>query len=368
MVPTKKNRALMVVIYCIYLLVFFEVVSRLFFLNESLMSRLFDCYDTWHKIQWVNRVRVSKRINLPYDSYHMHHPVRGWTLKPNIKDMVINDGKFLNTNSRHIRDKSEYSFGKPNDKTRILVLGDSYTFGEEVDDEETYVFYLSRILPNSEVINFGVSGYGHDQMLIYLKEEGIKYQPDIVMLGYIDGDRVRNTLKFRDYLKPKFELVGNKLKLTNTPIPSPDVVFRREIFRPRFFDLLAILFEKYTRRTATADTQTAITKAILDEMIKTIDGIGALPIFVYLPSNYDEIKRLTDKGQSPEEKFFFEYCGEKNVCCLSTCPDFLFHKKDGVKFKTYGHWSATGHKIVAQAISGWLFKNNIWSKEGGNLN
>jgi hypothetical protein len=203
-------------------------------------------------------------------------------------------------------------------------------------------------------------------MLIYLKEEGIKYQPDIVMLGYIDSDTVRNTLKFRDYLKPKFELVDNKLKLTNVPIPPPDLVLKRQLFRPRFFDLLTILFEKYKKRIEAADAQT-ITKAILDEMIKTINDIGAVPIFVYLPSNYDEIKRLTDERQSPEEVFFFEYCKGKNLHCLSTCPYFLFHKKKGVKFKTYGHWSAKGHKIVAQAIKEWLFKNNIWTEEGSSL-
>ena len=53
------------------------------------------------------------------------------------------------------------------------MLGDSFTFGEDVGDDETYSHHLEQLLPGTEVINLGVHGYGHDQMLIYLREEGI---------------------------------------------------------------------------------------------------------------------------------------------------------------------------------------------------
>jgi hypothetical protein len=41
------------------------------------------------------------------------------------------------------------------------------------------------MLPHTEVINMGVHGYGHDQMLILFGEEGVKYEPDIVILGFL---------------------------------------------------------------------------------------------------------------------------------------------------------------------------------------
>ena len=41
---------------------------------------------------------------------------------------------------------------------RILFLGDSYTFGDNVSDNETYPFYLQQMLPNTEVINMGGMG------------------------------------------------------------------------------------------------------------------------------------------------------------------------------------------------------------------
>jgi hypothetical protein len=42
-----------------------------------------------------------------------------------------------------------------------LILGDSFTFGDEVSDNETYSYYLQQMLPHTEVINMGVHGYGH---------------------------------------------------------------------------------------------------------------------------------------------------------------------------------------------------------------
>lgn len=93
------------------------------------------------------------------------------------------------------------------------------------------------MLPHTEVINLGVHGYGHDQMLILLKEEGVKYEPDIVILGFMPIDMSRNLLKFRDFAKPRFILKGGKLKFTGSPVPRPEDILRWDwarIFGPEW--------------------------------------------------------------------------------------------------------------------------------------
>jgi hypothetical protein len=107
----------------------------------------------------------------------------------------------------------------------------------QVGDDQTWSYYLQNLLPGSEVLNFGVHGYGQDQMLLYLKEEGIKYHTDIVILGFVALDMDRNLVSFRDYAKPRFVLDGARLVLTNTPIPTIDEVLARS----KFADLLAML-------------------------------------------------------------------------------------------------------------------------------
>jgi lysophospholipase L1-like esterase len=158
----------------------------------------------------------SNRKNKLESGYCLYHPTRGWALKPNIHDMKVFDNKVLNSNSRGIRGTAEYSYNKNPSRTRILVLGDSFTFGEEVSDNETYPCNLQQLLPNTEIINLRMPGYGHDQMLIYLQEEGSKYTPDVVILGFLTPDMTRNMLMFRDYAKPKFILTNEQLSLVNS--------------------------------------------------------------------------------------------------------------------------------------------------------
>lgn len=69
---------------------------------------------------------------------------------------------------------------------RILLLGDSYAEGLRVPLEQTFGKTLEAALNASapagqrfEVINAGISGWGTDQQLLWLRSEGAKYQPDV---------------------------------------------------------------------------------------------------------------------------------------------------------------------------------------------
>lgn len=84
-------------------------------------------------------------------------------------------------NSQGLRDK-EYDFVKSKDKTRILVFGDSITFGEGIEYGERFSDIIEKSFPNLEVINFGVPGYGLDRILIKFAAEGIKFLPDYVII------------------------------------------------------------------------------------------------------------------------------------------------------------------------------------------
>jgi len=84
--------------------------------------------------------------------------------------------------------------GSKADTFRILVLGDSFTFGYGVENEETYPSQLQKILNERidrkvEVINAGyASGYAPDAYYAYLKKEGFALQPDLVLIGFFVGN------------------------------------------------------------------------------------------------------------------------------------------------------------------------------------
>lgn len=83
---------------------------------------------------------------------------------------------------------------KPANTFRILVIGDSFTLGWGVTEEETFVGRMGAALvgrsPAIEVINAAFhAGYSPDAYYAYLRKEGIALKPDlIVMMVYPDND------------------------------------------------------------------------------------------------------------------------------------------------------------------------------------
>lgn len=85
------------------------------------------------------------------------------------------------TNSRGLRDR-EYAAEKPPGKTRILALGDSFTFGHGIPYGERFTDLLESAFDDVEVITMAVPGSGHDQQLLQFVTEGLAYQPDHVFV------------------------------------------------------------------------------------------------------------------------------------------------------------------------------------------
>jgi lysophospholipase L1-like esterase len=83
----------------------------------------------------------------------------------------------------------ETSYEKPPSTFRILNLGDSVVMGWGVREEDTYGQQLESLLNEAgssdlcfEVINAGVPGWSLDNALAYLQAEGLRYEPDLVVL------------------------------------------------------------------------------------------------------------------------------------------------------------------------------------------
>ena len=76
---------------------------------------------------------------------------------------------------------------------RIIVIGDSFTFGEGVRLEDTFVARLQAILEQQvssriEVLNFGVGAWNTLAEINYLRHEGVRFQPDLVLVVFTPND------------------------------------------------------------------------------------------------------------------------------------------------------------------------------------
>jgi hypothetical protein len=140
--------------------------------------------ELWVRTQWDDRrgtpgfyVRdavLGQRLNAGY---------RGWFA-----------GVPVSINALGFRDTREYSLSKARNTFRILILGDSVTFGHGALFETTYPYLVEQRLKawrrdvNWEVWNLGVPGYNTADELAYLKEVRDRFQPDLVVVGWFPND------------------------------------------------------------------------------------------------------------------------------------------------------------------------------------
>jgi uncharacterized MnhB-related membrane protein len=353
-----KRQKLLIFGSCIILFLSFELAARFVLLKTPFLNRQTLRSNSWYRLELIKRWQSEKKRLLAQDSYFKYDKLKGWALKPSLKESALTGGVTLYTNSKGIRGKAEYDYTKPAYKTRILALGGSSTFCEGVGDAQSYPYYLEQILPQGEVLNFGVKGYGQDQMLLYLKEEGVRYNPDTVILGFVSGDMPLNMLEFLDYPKPRFNLSHNKLKLKNAPVSSVASVAKQEFYRLKIIDLASILYDDYYERMEKAEKVEKIKKltaAILDQMVETIRSCRARPVFVYIFSPREI--RMMDRGQEVRpESFFLRYCRSRGIACLSTGAYFLEAASKDIRLKDEGYGEAQRNRIIAQAIREYLLE------------
>jgi hypothetical protein len=124
--------------------------------------------------------------------FFVSDPARGQRLAANYTGWFA--GVPAQTNALGFRDSRNYSLEKARNTFRILVLGDSVTFGHGAPFETTYPYLLEQRLRswrpdvNWEVWNLGVPGYNTAQELAHLQEVGPLYRPDLVVVGFFPND------------------------------------------------------------------------------------------------------------------------------------------------------------------------------------
>jgi len=120
---------------------------------------------------------------------------------------------------------------------RIALVGDSFTFGEGVRFEDTWGSVLGETLgTHCQILNFGVPGYGIDQIYLRYMKDVRPWHPTIVIASFIDDDLWRTMsvyafLKFPaakfPFTKPRFVLDdGGRLILARRPDASLEEPFR----------------------------------------------------------------------------------------------------------------------------------------------
>ncbi len=274
-------------------------------------------------------------------------------------------------NSKGLRDR-EYAYAKPDSTKRVLCLGDSFTFGYGVEWNETYAKVLEKLLDYGrvngmrwQVVNAGVSGTGTAHQLAYLEVEGLKYDPDIVVVCICGANDFSESSMYGLYSLEDGGLVRHEARLSG-PIRLRHIMQYLPGYRTFFGKSHLITFIKhriaryaYARHaskprdpaTIEAGRKRAyeLTEALFSALHARCQAVGAELIVIVVP----EVD-----GSPPPERVanLISFIRSQGISYVDLEQCFRQEQAAGAEvfYPLDGHWNSNGHRLVAELLYEYL--------------
>jgi hypothetical protein len=147
---------------------------------------------------------------LAHKGSHIHDDLLGYVPRAGVTGPGITiDGEGLRGNG---------SVPVAQDAPPIVAVGDSFTWGQDVPDAETWPARV-QALTGRRVLNGGVSGYGFDQVVLRAEQLAERYRPSEIVVGFIADDVQRTEMsRLWGHNKPWFAPEGDGLVLRGVPV------------------------------------------------------------------------------------------------------------------------------------------------------
>jgi len=281
------------------------------------------------------------------------NPTLGYTHLPG-QFRIILDGVYVYTitnlsNTLRIT-HSLRTYPPPADKREIWIFGDSITYGQSVNDQETFAWLLQENFPAYEVVNFGVQGYGTLHSLIQSREALQKGKsPRLVILTYASWQDVRNTfirgrrkmLAVADYLGPVNQPYARLMEDHKLDI-AMDAVQYREFPLMRYSAFVNALEETYDRFEERHANSHEVTKAIVKEMVELCKSHGIEMVVLSLTSD-------------PLSADMLRYCQTESIKTSNIWVDLSKNENNNLPYDS--HPNANAHRQYAEKLE--LFLRDI---------
>jgi hypothetical protein len=283
-------------------------------------------------------VSLTSIEGLPYEN-----TPNGWFLRYS----KVSGWVFYKHNSLGMRDV-ERDFEKRQGNRRILVLGDSVMYGGEVKFENIFSRQLEKMFNSDdvEVLNCGVTSYSLKEYPVYLREKGVRFSPDLVVLGLClndyntaihEKDRGENNREKGSVAKENFWL--NKFK---------------RLFHSYFIEYLKNVYEvirgeklEFAYSEFYAKEVWGANRGYFEEIKNIANDHGADFIVLILPTGLQFGEK---EGRNVPQKHITEILDELSIRHVN--PFFVFEdeiEKGTVIFKNDPtHFSEEGHRLCAE--------------------
>ncbi|MFQ5823656.1 MAG: hypothetical protein ACE5JB_06335 [bacterium] len=273
-------------------------------------------------------------------------------------------------NEKGLRDYN-YSYRKEKNTYRILMVGDSHTFGWGVKLHDIFSKILERNLnANSkglkyEVINCGTMGYGTGHQYQFIKNYGYRFSPDLIIIAMDLLHDIKMNNRF-------FSIAGEQVIRNSKPC-----IFRKTRVLCRYIPFcsylrghshlfrfagvnLASIFKRFSIKKGSGENgiinnnryDLEKSKKIFKILRTELNKKGIHLVVTILPEflSYDEnVLRSLEYFFSHEEINYFSMQDSFN-------ENLKFSK---LTFEYSAHFNSAGHRFIAEEIERYLYANKL---------
>lgn len=214
------KKVLFSLVLCGFLYLMLAIVCQVFIV---VMSTRDDRIVPRGSHQFSDEMREDLRNVVKGHSLNSFDPVLGW-----VPSKLLKTSQYT-VNAQNIRSLHEYDEHAKDESMRFLCMGDSFTFGVAVGNEDTYPAQAEKLWPGSEWLNFGTPGGCLTQAYLRYHEKARSFGGKHVIIGFMTNDAQRTVNCFRPFVnvdagiplpKPFAKLTKGKLSIEPNPCQS----------------------------------------------------------------------------------------------------------------------------------------------------
>jgi hypothetical protein len=278
------------------------------------------------------------------------------------------------------RGRREYRETKPTDY-RVLFLGDSFTYGLGVNDDQTFAAPVEQDLHadhlSVEVMNAGAPGKGTDYALKCFQTVGRKFPPDLTVLGFFCND-------FQDNARGEYYNIGSRGELRVKPVNCKQGAIKTRLDHvpvynwlifwsqaanlvkqagvgvlinrvrrsgPGATDGLVVSYDRGAGGYATAANK-PLTGIYVKQLNAAVKWAGGELMMCYIPISQEVLDYRRTRTISPDERAIQRLAADNGIMLWSLTP-LLAHSGQSIARLYYkeGHWTAAAHAMAARSLS-----------------
>ncbi len=295
-------------------------------------------------------------------------------------------------NRAGMRDR-EFAVTKPHGVFRIVVIGDSVTFGFACSRGHAYPKQLESLLneaatpesPRFEVLNLGVTGYNARQIVETLRVRGLRYQPDLVIYGYVLNDPQAFSLEaeclqalteqaersFAKDLSVGFSRVASHSKLFvlgRRLLRKPAHRLEGQLEDPGFAALRTGSHEAYLRALHVQESSWRTVRDALAELARVTTTPRRIPVLVAVfPIEWSDDFDPYPLGDVHD--LVIAEARARGLQALDLTAAYATGEKLSEEriFCDFLHPTQLGHRVAALALLKWIVKSDLPPAQGIDL-